>query len=540
MSIATRSERIDGGALMLARQRQAFILDRVREDGAVRVADLVRELGVSDMTVRRDLEILDERGLLEKVHGGATSIAGQRPVRAGVRGQVRAPADARRTRSPTRPSRLAEPGMAIAVSAGTTTYALAQRLAHVPGLTVVTNSIRVADVLHQVGRADQTIILTGGVRTPSEALVGPFAVAALRTVHVDLVFVGVHGMDPRSGFTCPNLLEADTDRALIEAGRRLVVVADHSKWGVIGISSIARLDQADVLVTDAGLDPEARGRSSPSAVRELIVVGSGRRRREPRRGRRCPADADGDAARSLARLAGEPHRRYNPLTDEWVLVSAGRTRRPWLGRRGAGRRTATGSRYDPDCYLCPGNTRANGNVNPDYAETFVFTNDFAALRPDTSIDDVRRRPAPRGGRARVVPGRLLLAAPRPDARRHGARRRSAGSSTSGPSRPPSSAPSYRWVQVFENRGEAMGASNPHPHGQIWAGTALPGRAPARTRRSARHLARDRPAAAARLRRPGDRAARGSSSRPTSGWPSCRSGRPGRSRRCSSRSGRRRA
>ena len=77
---------------MLARQRQAFILDRVREDGAVRVADLVRELGVSDMTVRRDLEILDERGLLEKVHGGATSIAGTAAVRTRVRGQVGAPA----------------------------------------------------------------------------------------------------------------------------------------------------------------------------------------------------------------------------------------------------------------------------------------------------------------------------------------------------------------------------------------------------------------------------------------------------------------
>jgi len=261
------------GALMLARQRQAFILDRIREDGAVRVADLVRDLGVSDMTVRRDLEAMDERGLLEKVHGGATSIAGHALFEPGFAAKSTlqqrekdAIADAA--------VGLAEPGMAIAVSAGTTTYALAQRLAYVPGLTVVTNSIRVADVLNQVGRTDQTIILTGGVRTPSEALVGPFAVAALRTVHVDLVFVGVHGMDPHSGFTCPNLLEADTDRALIDAGRTLVVVADHSKWGVIGISSIARLDQADVLVTDSGLDPDART-TLAAAVRQLIVVDPG-------------------------------------------------------------------------------------------------------------------------------------------------------------------------------------------------------------------------------------------------------------------------
>jgi DeoR/GlpR family transcriptional regulator of sugar metabolism len=255
---------------MLARQRQAFILDRVREEGAVRVADLVRELGVSDMTVRRDLEVLDERGLLEKVHGGATSVAGSAMFEPGFAAKSAlqqrekdAIADAA--------GGLVEPGMAIAVSAGTTTYALAQRLAYVPGLTVVTNSVRVADVLYQVGATDQTIILTGGVRTPSDALAGPFAVAALRTVHVDLVFVGVHGMDPRSGFTCPNLLEADTDRALIEAGRRLVVVADHTKWGVIGISSIARLDQADVLITDAAIDPVARA-TLASSVRELMVV----------------------------------------------------------------------------------------------------------------------------------------------------------------------------------------------------------------------------------------------------------------------------
>ena len=262
------------GALMLARQRQAFILDRVREDGAVRVADLVRDLGVSDMTVRRDLEVLDERGLLEKVHGGATSLAGTALFEPGFAAKSAlqqrekdAIADAAAS--------LVEPGMAIGVSAGTTTYALVQRLAYIAGLTVVTNSVRVADVLYQVGQTDQTIILTGGVRTPSDALAGPFAVAALRTVHVDLVFVGVHGMDPRSGFTCPNLLEADTDRALIEAGRRLVVVADHSKWGVIGISSIARLDQADVLITDSGLAPEARA-ALTAAVRELIVVDTGR------------------------------------------------------------------------------------------------------------------------------------------------------------------------------------------------------------------------------------------------------------------------
>jgi DeoR/GlpR family transcriptional regulator of sugar metabolism len=256
--------------VMLARQRQAKILERVREEGAVRVADLVREFGVSDMTVRRDLEMLDDRGLLEKVHGGATAVEGSaqyEPTFVAKSSLQRAEKSAIAAAA----ADLVEPGMAIALSAGTTTYSLAQRLVDIPRITVVTNSIRVTDVLHHGGRPDQTIILTGGVRTPSEALVGPFAVAALRTVHVDLVFVGVHGMDPHSGFTCPNLLEAETDRALIEAARRLVVVADHTKWGVIGISSIARLDQADVLVTDGHLAPDART-TLEGAVRRLVVA----------------------------------------------------------------------------------------------------------------------------------------------------------------------------------------------------------------------------------------------------------------------------
>jgi DeoR/GlpR family transcriptional regulator of sugar metabolism len=257
--------------MMLARQRQAKILERVREDGAVRVADLVRELGVSDMTVRRDLEILDDRGLVEKVHGGATAIGGSafEPTFTAKSTLQQAEKDAIATGA----AALVEPGMAIAVSAGTTTYALAQRLAEIPRITVVTNSIRVTDVLHHNGRPDQTIILTGGVRTPSEALVGPFAVAAIRTVHVDLAFIGVHGMDPHSGFTCPNLLEAEMDRAMIDAARRLAIVADHTKWGVIGISSVARLDQADVLVTDAGLAPDAVSKLEQE-VRRLIIVDS--------------------------------------------------------------------------------------------------------------------------------------------------------------------------------------------------------------------------------------------------------------------------
>src|SRR5664280_1215184 len=254
----------------LARQRQTLILERVREEGAVRVADLVRELGVSDMTIRRDLELLHDRGLLEKVHGGAAAIEGSALFEPGftVKSTLM---QSEKTLIAGSAAVLVAPGTAIAISAGTTTFALARRLTDIPGLTVLTNSVPVADVLYKDGRPDQTVILSGGVRTPSDALVGPFAVEVIRSLHVDTVFMGSHGMDTRAGFTTPNILEAETNRALIEAGRRLVVLADHTKWGIIGVSSVARLEDADTIITASGLDPAARSQMA-SAVRRLIVV----------------------------------------------------------------------------------------------------------------------------------------------------------------------------------------------------------------------------------------------------------------------------
>jgi len=254
----------------LARQRQNLILERVREQGAVRVADLVQALGVSDMTVRRDLEILQERGLIEKVHGGAAAVEGSALFEPGftVKSTQMQP---EKSAIAACAAGLVTPGTAIAISAGTTTYAMARRLVDCPGLTVLTNSVPVADVLYRDGRADQTVILSGGVRTPSDALVGPFAVEVIRSLHVDTVFLGTHGLEARSGLTTPNILEAETNRALIQAGRRLVVTADHTKWGIIGISAVARLEEVDTVITDAGLDPAAAGVIA-GAVHRLMLV----------------------------------------------------------------------------------------------------------------------------------------------------------------------------------------------------------------------------------------------------------------------------
>lgn len=167
-----------------------------------------------------------------------------------------------------------------------------------------------------------------------------------------------------------------------------------------------------------------------------------------------------------------PHRRLNPLTGEWVLVSPHRAKRPWQGQV-EDTDEAPSIEHDPECYLCARNTRINGEVNPDYKDTFVFTNDFAALTTDTPMseqtnDDLFTLESARGT------SRVICFSP-----------------DHGKSLPELShnslvkvvetwcdqvtdlAKDYIWVQVFENKGAAMGCSNPHPHGQVWANNFIP-------------------------------------------------------------------
>jgi DeoR/GlpR family transcriptional regulator of sugar metabolism len=255
---------------VLAAQRQARIIELIRQQGAVRVADLTVELSVSDMTIRRDLDALARRGLIDKVHGGATGRDFGSTEEPGFAAKSLRAHDEKEAIAAVAAG-LVEPGMAIGLSAGTTTWTLAHRLVAVPDITVVTNSMLIAGVFHSDPRSDQTIVLTGGIRTPSDALVGPLAVAALQSFNLDIVLMGVHGMDERSGFTTPNLAEAETERAFAQAGRRLVVVADHTKWGIVGISTFAELADADVLVTDEGLDGGARAKLHEH-VGELVIA----------------------------------------------------------------------------------------------------------------------------------------------------------------------------------------------------------------------------------------------------------------------------
>jgi DeoR/GlpR family transcriptional regulator of sugar metabolism len=255
---------------MLAQQRQAAILDRVRAAGGVRVSELAAEYGVSDMTIRRDLDALDSSGLLHKVHGGATSVGLRSAHEPGFDAKLTQESSAKHAIA-AEAARRVQPDSAIGIGAGTTTYALARQLLRVENLTVVTNSARIADVFHGNGRSDRTVVLIGGIRTPSDALVGPIATAALQSLHLDMLFLGAHGVDAEHGLSTPNLMEAETNRAFIAASREVVLVADHTKWGTVGLSTFATWSDLDVVVTDAGL-PAAARKSMRETGCDLIIA----------------------------------------------------------------------------------------------------------------------------------------------------------------------------------------------------------------------------------------------------------------------------
>jgi UDPglucose--hexose-1-phosphate uridylyltransferase len=173
-------------------------------------------------------------------------------------------------------------------------------------------------------------------------------------------------------------------------------------------------------------------------------------------------------------IGAHPHERFNPLTQNWVLISPQRMQRPWQGQVEATPREPS-VHHDPLCYLCPRNTRAGGAKNPEYTSTFVFDNDFAALKPDTPCGELRERELllarSESGRCRVV-----CFSPRHDltlARMQVVEIRAVVDTWCEEFANLGNDRRFRSVQIFENRGELMGCSNPHPHGQIWANENIP-------------------------------------------------------------------
>ena len=208
---------------MLAPQRHKLIVEEIRRQGAVRVSELTELLSVSEMTVRRDLDVLAAAGLLEKVHGGATLRGGLSAEEPGFEAKSHRQLKEKRAIA-RRPPRSSSPGQSIGLTAGTTTCRLAHHL----------RAGARPDGRHELdaggerpppgARPDLTVVLTGGVRTPSDALVGPIALTAIRSLHLDVLFMGVHGVTADAG---PD--HAEPPRGRDQPRARRCVGADHRR-----------------------------------------------------------------------------------------------------------------------------------------------------------------------------------------------------------------------------------------------------------------------------------------------------------------------
>jgi DeoR/GlpR family transcriptional regulator of sugar metabolism len=251
---------------MISSQRQHLILSRLRTRGAVRITALSKELGVSAMTIRRDIADLADKGLLKRVHGGAvtTSTLLSEPLFS-VKSQMDIGLKDAIAREAVK---YVSPGDVIAIGGGTTAYIFAQHLLEsqrASNITILTNSIPVAELVQALESKDVEVIVTGGVITRSNSLVGPISDKVIESLRVNTVFLGTHSVSVPRGFLMPNSLEAATDMAMMDIADKTVILTDHTKWSCTSLSLFARFDQVDTLITDDGLD-----RTSAEETRKLV------------------------------------------------------------------------------------------------------------------------------------------------------------------------------------------------------------------------------------------------------------------------------
>lgn len=236
---------------MFAAERRQLILDMVRSSGAVSLRELARAVQTSEVTVRRDLRALEAEGLLDRRHGGAVLPGGlsHEPTHS----QKSRLASAEKAAIAELAASLVEPGDAIVVGAGTTTQEFARRLARMSGLTVVTNSILVAQALSHAGRVE--VVMTGGaLRGSTYALVGSAAEQSLAGLRVRCAFLSGNGLTAARGLSTPNMLSASVDRAIVRAAQDVVVLADHTKIGADTMFQTVPAEEMTHLVTDADTD----------------------------------------------------------------------------------------------------------------------------------------------------------------------------------------------------------------------------------------------------------------------------------------------
>jgi DeoR family transcriptional regulator, aga operon transcriptional repressor len=235
---------------MLIEERRRVILTLLQDHKRVLTADLASRFRVSEITIRKDLEVLHHRGLILRTHGGALPVQQGALLDPELREKERLH-HKEKLRIAAAAARLVREEQVVILDSGTTTTAIARTLKHFRKLTVITNAVNIAAEL--AGTSLEVILTSGVLRGNSFSLVGPLAQETLRRLHADLLFLGVDGFDVRLGLTTPNLLEAMVNRAMMEIAKRTVVVCDSSKFQRQSLSLIAKVSEVHQVITDKNI-----------------------------------------------------------------------------------------------------------------------------------------------------------------------------------------------------------------------------------------------------------------------------------------------
>ena len=232
---------------MLIEERRRAILETLRTDGRVLVAELGRRFHTSQVTIRKDLEILHTTGKIHRTHGGALP-AHEGALEDPTLREKEKLHRKEKIQIATAAARMVEEGQVVILDSGTTTTAIARALRHHQNLTIITNAVNIAA---ELAGTPVEVILTGGtLRKNSFSLVGPIAEETLKRLSADLLFLGVDGFDVQSGLSTPNLLEAKVNRAMMDVARIVVAVCDSSKFGRRSLSMIAPPSAVHRVITD--------------------------------------------------------------------------------------------------------------------------------------------------------------------------------------------------------------------------------------------------------------------------------------------------
>jgi DeoR family transcriptional regulator of aga operon len=235
----------------LTEERKRLILQRLHHDGRVLVSQLARDLEISPVTVRNDLNALAKDGLVLRAHGGAVKAESTLLDReVGEKAKLHAP---EKLGIAAKAAALVSEGQCVVLDSGSTTTAVARAIKHLKNLTVITNALNIAVEL--VDAPGVEVILTGGVlRRNSLSVVGHLGEDVLSELTADVLFLGVDGIDPQFGYTTPNLLEARVNQQMLRISREKIVVADSSKFGRRSLAVICSADKVQRVITDSGVE----------------------------------------------------------------------------------------------------------------------------------------------------------------------------------------------------------------------------------------------------------------------------------------------